>query len=295
MTVRPHSVWRMTFRDGPGGEDFCEDCFRYGVAVLGSQGQPDLTDIVESDFRQFWKEYSISGSGGVNQGTHCSFRYRMKAGDIIYAKSGNRIVGKGMVISRHRYNKSGKVLPRCLSGWAYFRKVKWEKNFAAISSSEAPQMFDPSSFHTLLRLDGIRLHELLSAERRTQKERDAQKGSTPKAQKRDVEEGKRQIKEIAFLSRNRAIIEERKRLFGEKCEVCGFSAEIAYGEIERDCLVGHHLMPLGGSAHARRTTLEDIVIVCPNCHQAMHSEKPPLTVEQLHEKLRFSWEQLHTS
>jgi len=36
---------------------------------------------------------------------------------------------------------------------------------------------------------------------------------------------------------------------------------------------------------SRKTKLEDIAVVCPNCHQAIHTEDRPLAVEQLRGKL----------
>lgn len=58
---------------------------------------------------------------------------------------------------------------------------------------------------------------------------------------------------------------------GDCCEVCGFNFAKWYGEFAKYCLEVHHLKPIAGAgAHGRTTTLEDVVVVCPNCHRALH-------------------------
>jgi hypothetical protein len=59
------------------------------------------------------------------------------------------------------------------------------------------------------------------------------------------------------------------RLF---CEVpgCGFCFEDTYGEAGRDFAHVHHLKPLAESDGAA-TTLDDLAVVCPNCHAMVHA------------------------
>lgn len=56
-----------------------------------------------------------------------------------------------------------------------------------------------------------------------------------------------------------------------RCEVpgCGFHFEAAYGDLGRGFAVVHHRDPLG-SGDVRRTRLEDLAIVCANCHAMVH-------------------------
>jgi 5-methylcytosine-specific restriction enzyme A len=56
-----------------------------------------------------------------------------------------------------------------------------------------------------------------------------------------------------------------------RCEVpgCGFDFEAVYGEIGREYAETHHLVPFG-EHRVRITSLDDLVIVCSNCHSMIH-------------------------
>ena len=47
-----------------------------------------------------------------------------------------------------------------------------------------------------------------------------------------------------------------------------------------DCEV-HHLLPLSEVEHATRTKLEDLVILCANCHRVVHLRNPPHTLDEV--------------
>lgn len=57
-----------------------------------------------------------------------------------------------------------------------------------------------------------------------------------------------------------------------RCEVpgCGFDFEERYGELGRGFAHVHHLLPLATLDSPVVTTLEDLVIVCANCHAMIH-------------------------
>lgn len=70
---------------------------------------------------------------------------------------------------------------------------------------------------------------------------------------------------------------------GTSCAVCGFSFEIAYGDIGKDFIPVHHLVPvsqLGGSYELDPVT--DLVPLCANCHAMAHlGVTTPRTVAEL--------------
>ena len=70
---------------------------------------------------------------------------------------------------------------------------------------------------------------------------------------------------------------------GTSCAACGFSFEIAYGEIGKDFIPVHHLVPvsqLGSSYELDPVT--DLVPLCANCHaMAHHGVTTPRTVAEL--------------
>ena len=70
---------------------------------------------------------------------------------------------------------------------------------------------------------------------------------------------------------------------GTSCAACGFSFEIAYGEIGKDFIPVHHLVPvsqLGSSYELDPVT--DLVPLCANCHaMAHHGVTDPAHVAEL--------------
>lgn len=56
------------------------------------------------------------------------------------------------------------------------------------------------------------------------------------------------------------------------CEVpgCGFDFEKVYGELGKDFAHVHHLKPIGDRNSPSLTSLDDLVIVCANCHAMIH-------------------------
>jgi 5-methylcytosine-specific restriction protein A len=69
------------------------------------------------------------------------------------------------------------------------------------------------------------------------------------------------------------------------CEVCNFDFGVVYGELGTGFAECHHKLPL--SEGVRRTRLEDLAIVCSNCHRMLHRRSLSLSIEQLAELVRL--------
>ncbi|MFI1866752.1 HNH endonuclease [Streptomyces jumonjinensis] len=69
--------------------------------------------------------------------------------------------------------------------------------------------------------------------------------------------------------RKRKIALARKRGQPLQCEVCAFHFERVYGELGRDYIEVHHILPLHVSG-PRETRLEDLAFLCANCHRMCH-------------------------
>jgi hypothetical protein len=63
------------------------------------------------------------------------------------------------------------------------------------------------------------------------------------------------------------------------CEACGFAAHVTYPGLVGDVCEIHHRLPLAEGTHAVVTRLEDLAVLCANCHRAIHKTKPLMTVE----------------
>lgn len=96
----------------------------------------------------------------------------------------------------------------------------------------------------------------------------------------EVKEGDEQIAEIRFRKRNAALIIEKKRNSNYCCEVCGMSYQDIYGERGQEYIIAHHSNPLAMRKTPETTTLEDLNLICANCHAMLHHHGL-MTVKQL--------------
>jgi 5-methylcytosine-specific restriction endonuclease McrA len=60
------------------------------------------------------------------------------------------------------------------------------------------------------------------------------------------------------------------REYGHRCKVCGFHFGEFYGELGEGYIEVHHLFPLSKSTGKRKTRIEDVTVVCANCHRVLH-------------------------
>lgn len=65
------------------------------------------------------------------------------------------------------------------------------------------------------------------------------------------------------------------------CEACGFDFERTYGERGRGYIECHHVVPLHTTG-SRTTRLNDLALLCANCHRVIHVRSPWLTPQELH-------------
>jgi 5-methylcytosine-specific restriction protein A len=84
----------------------------------------------------------------------------------------------------------------------------------------------------------------------------------------------------------RKVIQARKG-HGEPivCEACGFDFRATYGERGADYIECHHRVPLHASGPTT-TRVQDLALLCANCHRMIHRTAPWLTVEELIDLLK---------
>jgi hypothetical protein len=70
------------------------------------------------------------------------------------------------------------------------------------------------------------------------------------------------------------------------CEICGFDFERRYGSDGRGVCEVHHRIPLFVRQEASRTRLEDLAIVCANCHRMLHQSVELCSLDAIRELLR---------
>jgi len=69
------------------------------------------------------------------------------------------------------------------------------------------------------------------------------------------------------------------------CEVCGFDFEANYGEYGKGFCEVHHLKPLSQLKSSSNTTLDDLAVICSNCHRIIHRIDPMPTIKQFTKKV----------
>jgi 5-methylcytosine-specific restriction endonuclease McrA len=99
-------------------------------------------------------------------------------------------------------------------------------------------------------------------------------------------EGNRQLVVHLVRERNQALVRRKKKLATSlHCEACRFSFSHAYGDQAADYCEVHHLVPLAEAEQSTRTKIQDLAILCANCHRVVHLRNPPYTLEELKEML----------
>lgn len=72
--------------------------------------------------------------------------------------------------------------------------------------------------------------------------------------------------------RNAKIDQSRSARGDISCEICGFDFEKVYGDLGAGYIHVHHVIPLHFSGQVN-TTLDDLILVCVNCHQMIHRDR----------------------
>jgi len=86
--------------------------------------------------------------------------------------------------------------------------------------------------------------------------------------------------------RNPVAAQKKKNKFLETtgalaCEVCDFDFHIIYGTMGNGFAECHHRKPLSELTESQITRLDDLAIVCANCHRMLHRARPWKTVQEL--------------
>jgi hypothetical protein len=202
----------------------------------------------------------------------------MKNGDVIYAKTGTQVVGKGRIISEYAYDPT--ILRGTPGGesWAHYVIVQWEKEFEPFHFR-----FDAQQY-TILELTGSRLKAVLKAE---QVARKRTTGITLRVMELPEDalpddlvamEGRTRRVMVRHRQRERRLRQAKiRQAMGSgtgrlRCEVsgCGFDFFETYGDLGREFAFVHHLRGLATRGRPSQTRLDDLAIVCGNCHAMIH-------------------------
>lgn len=89
-----------------------------------------------------------------------------------------------------------------------------------------------------------------------------------------------------FFSGNPQLSQDAKQHYGLDCSICGFNFEEFYGDLGKGYIEVHHINPLSERSEGEWTedlvsTLEDVTVLCANCHRMLHRTRPAHTVNEI--------------
>ena len=104
----------------------------------------------------------------------------------------------------------------------------------------------------------------------------------------EVSEGKPQARVHLYRERSKEIISKKKEKVlndtGQlQCEGCGFEFVKTYSRRGYGFIECHHTKPVSEMKAGDTTTLDDLCLICSNCHRMIHRHRPWLTMDQLKE------------
>ncbi|TPJ58746.1 hypothetical protein FJ443_25440 [Mesorhizobium sp. B2-6-1] len=91
---------------------------------------------------------------------------------------------------------------------------------------------------------------------------------------------KRRERSKALINRTKSIFKRENdgRLF---CEVCGFDFGAFYGELGHNFIEVHHTIPVHTLRDRDKSRVEDMAVVCSNCHRMLDRRRPWLRKAQI--------------
>jgi hypothetical protein len=103
-------------------------------------------------------------------------------------------------------------------------------------------------------------------------------------------ESRRRSSEKYFFARNPQLVAAAKQHYGFQCQTCGFDFAARYGELGNGYIEAHHLDPLSERPELEwtdelQTGVDDVTVLCANCHRMIHRRRPALSLAELRVRL----------
>jgi 5-methylcytosine-specific restriction enzyme A len=102
----------------------------------------------------------------------------------------------------------------------------------------------------------------------------------------EAEEGALLTRLHSFRERNlKLVAAKKKQVLAETgrlaCEACDLDFGERYGERGQDFIECHHLVAVSSLRRGQKTKLDDLALLCSNCHRMVHVRKPWLELNKL--------------
>lgn len=100
------------------------------------------------------------------------------------------------------------------------------------------------------------------------------------------DEGNLSERKHRVRERNSQLIKDAKDRFKKKhghlfCEVCNFNFSDKYGVLGDGFIEAHHTVPVSKMKPGYKTHIDEIAMVCSNCHRMIHTQSEMLSIEAI--------------
>ncbi|QQS03223.1 MAG: HNH endonuclease [Fibrobacterota bacterium] len=265
------NTWRMAMKLGNQGASLWPYFHEIGVAAITYYPviRDDLSRYSKNNRPENWEKLEASQKGSLDH-----VAYGMKPGDVIYVKEGREIVSKGTVLTDYYHNTSGDILDDNDEMWPHRINVKWNDSFPRLGLLLGAEQT------TVLKLSQERINAIESELSKFGWVDDLSHISVNQSELAQVfKEGSRFLTEQYFNKRNLELICRKKDQSEFICEICSFKFADLYGEIGEKYIEAHHTNMIANGE--RDSTLNDIALLCANCHSMVHRKTPPYTLNEL--------------
>jgi 5-methylcytosine-specific restriction protein A len=100
-------------------------------------------------------------------------------------------------------------------------------------------------------------------------------------------EGATKSVQVNVYERNPAARRRCVEHYGARCHVCGLDFAERYGDIGEGFIHVHHIRRLSDIGQEYEVdAVADLRPVCPNCHAMLHRAEPPLSIDELRQRIR---------
>lgn len=134
--------------------------------------------------------------------------------------------------------------------------------------------------------DPLKLRRLANSIRTGYQSRSAQPDAAEETDEEEFPEGKVLYRMHRARERNTKLVRLAKSRALKSsgrlaCAACGFDFARSYGSVGEGYIECHHTLPLSQLVSERRTRLEDVALLCSNCHRMAHRRRPWLGVSEI--------------
>lgn len=124
-------------------------------------------------------------------------------------------------------------------------------------------------------IDWRPIYESVKLELEKQKEEAKNRQERERRSKQEFTEGNVVESHYDRHERNHSARIKCIEYYGCKCAICGFDFESRYGEVGKEFIEVHHIVPISSTDGEHDIDpISDLIPVCSNCHSILHRRKP---------------------